>query len=345
MAAAALVPLLLLAGPWVHEGPRPSFTIAGGVITTSGAGHIPNWLRSDREYEDFRLRLEYRLNQWAEAAVILRAPRAGRPIHSGVAIQLAHDFHNQITPHVTGAVVGVRAPAVKVAGGYGAWHSLDITFKGDRLKAAIDGITVQDGDVPDKPGRGFIGFADLGHGYSVRNVEIEDLGAPARYVDLFDGRSLDGWGLRGAGQWSAREGVITGANGHGILYAPRPFADFEFSALVRGHNHVNGGIFLRGSPDEKQPRGFEVQIYNVPDAVYPTGSVYGIQRSRISADYDGQWVFLEIRVRGRHCRVRVNGDTVAETGKLPPARSGRIGLQIHLDNASVEFRDLRVRPL
>ena len=340
-----LVPLLLVAASWVHEGPRSTFAIAGAEITTSGAGHTPNWLRSGREYEDFRLRFEYKLNQWAEAAVILRAPRAGRPIHSGVAIQLAHDFHNEITPHVTGAIMGVRAPAAKVAGDYGTWHRVDVTFKGERLKAVIDGVTVQDVDVPDKPRRGFIGFPDLGHGYAVKNVAIEDLGTPARYVELFDGQSLDGWKLRGAGEWSVRDGAITGANGHGILYAPPAFTDFELTALVRAHNRANGGIFLRGSPDEEQPRGFEVQIYNVPDAVYPTGSVYGIERSRIFADYDDEWIFMEVLVHGRHCRVRINGDTVAGTDKLPPPRSGRIGLQIHLENASVEFRDLRVRPL
>lgn len=345
MGAMHLLPLLLFTAGWVHEGPRPTFTVKDGEITTSGAGQIPNWLHTDREYEDFRLQFDYKLNQWAEAAVILRAPRLGRPMHSGTAIQLAHDFHNEITSEVTGAVAGVRAPAAKIAGDWGTWHHVDIVMTGDKLTARIDDTEVQNIEVRDKPRRGFIGFPDLGYAYTVKNVVIEDRGSPTKYIDLFDGSTLNGWKLRGAGEWSVRDASILGANGHGVLYAPPSFTNFELSVLVRAHNHVNSGIFLRGSPDEKQTRGFEIQIYNIPDGVYPTGSIYNIERSRIAANYDDQWVFLEILVDGQHCRVRLNGDVVAETGKLPPVRSGQVGLQIHMENASVEFRDLRVRPL
>jgi hypothetical protein len=44
------------------------------------------WLHTAEEYENFRLTFEYKLSQWAEAAVILRAPRMGRPMQSGIAI-------------------------------------------------------------------------------------------------------------------------------------------------------------------------------------------------------------------------------------------------------------------
>jgi len=43
--------------------------------------------------------------------------------------------------------------------------------------------------------------------------------------------------------------------------------------------------------------------------------------------------------------VWLDGEPVSETNELPIAEEGQIGLQIHMDNASVEFRDLRVRPL
>lgn len=345
MGAMHALPLLFLALTWIHEGPRPTFTVKNGEITTSGAGHVPNWLHTEREYEDFRLDFDYKLDQWAEAAVILRAPRMGRPIHSGSAIQLAHDFHNEVTPYVTGAVAGWKPPLRKAAGDWGQWHHVRILFQGDRLAAWIDEIEVQNTTVADKPVRGYIGFPDLGYGYKIKNVTIEDLGAPHRFVPLFNGRDLEGWTLRGGGEWSVRDGSIVGANGHGVLYAAPGFRDFEFSALVRTHQRVNSGVFFRGSPDQTKSRGFEVQIYNVPDAVYPTGSIYNIERSRIAADYDGEWIFLEVLVRNRLCRVRVNGDVVAETERLPEAQTGQIGLQIHLENASVEFRDLRVRPM
>ena len=144
-----------------------------------------------------------------------------------------------------------------------------------------------------------------------------------------------------------QDGNIVGANGHGVLYAGTKFSDFELTALVRTHNRVNSGIFLRGSPEEAETRGFEVQIFNSNDSVYPTGSIYGHDRANLSADYEGQWFLIQIILRGSDCLVRLNGETVSHFDRLPAEvlGTGQIGLQIHMEDASVEFRDLRVRPI
>ena len=338
---------------WVHEGPRGTFQVKNGEISTSGAGNQPNWLRSESEYENFRLTFEYKLAQWTEAAVILRAPAAGRPMQSGIAIFLAHDFHENVTPYITGAIAGVIPPLKRLPTSFNTWHTADVVLDGDRLKVAIDGVTVQDVGLSEHPElrhrlrRGFIGFPDLGHAYTIRNLRIAERPSREKFVELFDGRTLKGWDLRGEGTWSVRDGAIQGANGHGILYAPPVFTDFELTALVRSHNRVNAGIFLRGSPNPKEHRGFEVQIYSPVDSVYPTGSVYAKTRARISADYEERWFLMQIRVEGSRCVVRLDGETVAEYDKLSgrDLQRGRIGLQVHMENASVEFRDLRVRPL
>lgn len=337
---------------WVHEGPRASFSAADGEIAISGYGNAPNWLRTEREYENFRLRFEYKPARWAEAMVILRAPRWGRPAQAGLSLMLAHDFHGQVTKHVTGAVPGVLPPKTALPESYAQWRAVEVTVEGDRFRAAIDGVVVQDlrlgehEELRHRLKRGYIGFPDMGHAYRLRRIEIEDLGSPTRFVDLFDGISLDGWRLRGAGNWAVREGAIYGFNGHGILYAPPSLQDFELTLLVRSHNHVNAGVFLRGEP-EGPNRGFEVQIYSPVESVYPTGSVYGMQRSRVSVEYEERWFLMQVRVEGRRCMVRLDGETVADYSELPERHSGagKIGLQIHMDNASVEFRDLRVRVL
>ncbi len=113
-----------------------------------------------------------------------------------------------------------------------------------------------------------MGFPDMGYAYRVRNLRLEKLPDRVKFVELFDGRTLDGWQLR--------DGAI--------------------------HEHVNSGFFLRGAP----------------------------------AGY-----------RGSRCLVGTDGETASETGRLPaPAQgAGGIGLQIHKEDAAVEFRDPRVRPL
>jgi hypothetical protein len=339
---------------WVHEGPRATFSADQEAIATSGRGGPPSWLRTEAEFENFRLTFEYKLARWAEAAVILRAPRTGRPMQSGIAIFLAHDFHENVTPYITGAIAGVEPPSTRLPTSYEKWHTAAIELEGDRLRVAVDGTTVQDVDLERHPElryrlkRGHIGFPDLGHAYAVRNVYIEDRGSTCKFVHLFDGKSVDGWQTRGeSGSWTVHDGSLKGANGHSILYAAPVFQDFEFTALVRSRNRVNAGVFFRGSPHPNQHRGFEVQVYSPVDSVYPTGSIYGKQRARIQADFEERWFLMQVRVTGSRCVVRLDGETVAQYDGLSgeDLKPGRIGLQIHLEDASVEFRDVRVRPL
>lgn len=338
---------------WRHYGPRATFAAAGGELTTSGLGNFPNWIGTAAEYENFRLEFEYKLAKWAETSVVLRAPEVGRPAQSGLSMFLAHDFHKQISKHVTGALAGVLPPLKVFPESFDQWHKVEIVLDGDRLVAKIDDVLVQDVQLDKHPElrlrlrRGHIGFQDLGHRASFRNIRLQDLGDRTAYTRLFNGNSIDDWKLRGGGTFLVRDGVITGENGHGILYAPPVFENFEITLAVRSHNRVNAGVFLRGSPDEKKHRGFEIQIYSPPDAVYQTGSIYGIERSKAVGDFEERWFLMQIRVEGSHCTVRLDGETVAETNQLPEStgKYGQIGLQIHMEDASVDFRDLRVRKL
>jgi hypothetical protein len=283
--------------------------------------------------------------------VLLRAPLAGRPSQSGIAIYLAHDYHELVNSYTTGGVAGAQAPLRTIAPDYDVWHKAENLLDGGRLRAAVDGVVVQDLDLGAHPGlmyrlkRGYIGFQALGYQYRLRNIQLEDLGARHTFVELFAG-TLSGWSLRGGGSWIVRDGAMLGSNGHGILYAPPAFQDFGLTALVRSRDRVNSGIFLRGAPAGKQ-RGFEVQIYSPIDAVYPTGSIYGIERAALMTDaWEGRWFHMQILVEGRRCIVRLDGATVAETDRLPESYDapGRIGLQIHKEGAAVEFKALRVRP-
>lgn len=284
--------------------------------------------------------------------MILRAPRDGRPAQAGIAIELAHDFHKVVDQYITGSIAGVRPPREPLPENFETWHSVDVLLDGDHLRVTIDGHVEQDLQLSSDPElrlrlkRGFIGFPDVGHPYKLRNIRLEDLGSRTKFVDLFDGSSIAKWQARGTGAWEVRQGYISGADSDGILYAPQEFRDFELTALVRSHNRVNSGIFLRGRPAGSN-RGFEIQVYSPVEAVYPTGSIYGRVRSRIEADYEERWFLIQVTLQGRRCRVRIDGRTVAETEELPEKTdvAGQIGLQIHSVDSSVDFRDLRVYPL
>lgn len=336
--------LALAIFPWVQSG--GSFTIGADRVECSGRENSRNWVRSSREYGDVRVRFEYKLAQWAEAIVVLRAHAVGRTTLTGIRVQLAHDFHGKSSRHVTGAIVGVREPARFLGPSFDVWHKAEIAVAGELVTVRIDGELVNDVTVPGRHAAGLVGFLDLGHGYAVRGIQIEDLGGAGVYAPLFNGRDVKDWTLRDGGSWAVANGSIVGENGHGIYYAPDEFSDFELLAVVKSEGHVNAGIFLRGSADKKQHRGFEVQINSVPDGVYPTGSIYGQTRAELVEDHDGRWALLRIRVERGTVTTWVDGRMAAQ-GALPPGvpAAGRVGLQIHLDNARIECRELRIRQL
>lgn len=266
---------------------------------------------------------------------------------------LAHDFHKKPSAWTTGAVAGALEPVKWPGESWGVWHKVEVELIGSRLKAQIDGVVVQQTDLAGNPAtasrlrKGFVGFADQGYGWEVRNIEIEDLGSPSKLVDLLASGTLKGWEKRGdSGRWGLRDGVLEGADGHSILYAPPAFSDFELTAVVRTHNRTNSGVFLRGEPVGVW-RGFEIQIYSPVDAVYPTGSVYGKVRGLHEADLEGRWFLLQVRTQGNRVDVWIDGRHAAAYGGLAgdELKPGRIGFQIHLEKTSVEFRDVRVRPL
>jgi hypothetical protein len=330
--------------PWLQPG--ASFDVSEKRIHCTGGENSQNWLRSEAEYSDVSLRFEYRLAQWAEAIVVLRAHAYGRPSLTGIPIQLAHDFHNKSSAHTTGAVSGLHPPRQLLPPSFDQWHIAHIELRGDLVTVSVDGKLLQSTQVLGRHATGHVGFLDLGHAYAVRNLEITPLAPPRPYRPLFNGRNLDGWQLRDGGRWEVSQGAILAAGGHGIHYAPGEFSDFDLLAVIRTHNHVNSGIFLRGSPHKSANRGFEVQIYSPPDAVYPTGSIYGQTRALIHTDHDNQWTLLRIVVANDTVTTYLNGEKVAQ-GPVPstvPAQ-GRIGLQIHLDNASIECKEIKILPL
>lgn len=334
---------------WVHEG-QPTFRVEADTLRTDGRAHAGNWLRSVEEFEDSELTFEYKLDQWAEAAVFLRAPRTARPWHAGVTIMLAHDFHGKPSAWTTGAVAGALEPVKWMGPSWGVWHSAAIRLAGTQLTVTIDGTVVQRCDLAASPStaarlrRGFIGLADQGYGWAMRRVSVTDLGKPSKCEDLLARGTLEGWERRGeSGVWNLRGGVLEGADGHSILYPPEVFGDFELTAVVRTHNRTNSGVFLRGAPAGAW-RGFEIQIYSPVDAVYPTGSIYGKARSSLEADLEGKWFLLQARARGNRVDVWIDGRHVAAHGGLAgdELKAGRVGFQIHLEKTRVEFRDVRI---
>ena len=90
---------------------------------------------------------------------------------------------------------------------------------------------------------------------------------------------------------------------------------------------------------------YEIQLHDVEEAHYPTGSLYHIKRAVYPKITPEQWWPYHMIVKDRKCLVRVNGDLVMEYDALDNLNEGFIELQAHRQGYWLEYKDVRIKRL
>jgi len=169
------------------------WVVEDGAIVCKSGGKAPfGWLLTEREFENFALRFEYRWSVKAgNSGVALRAPFKGQPHVDGMEIQLIDDkgWPGPIADvQHTGSIYGVHA-ARQVAGMHkkiGEWNAVlivcdrrtvGVVYNGfDILKANLDLHRAQFGKHPGlRRVKGHVGFQSLNSRVEFRNVAIKEL--------------------------------------------------------------------------------------------------------------------------------------------------------------------------
>ncbi|MAG93633.1 MAG: hypothetical protein CMJ48_07775 [Planctomycetaceae bacterium] len=192
------------------------------------------------------------------------------------------------------------------------------------------------------------------------------------WVDLFDGKSLDGWTTVGPSNgWSVANPhtdeariAYDGTGGPGWLSTNQQFADFALRFEYKLQAPGNSGVFLRADRagvltgkgkleiqllDDAAPDHAQLPSHRLNGALWSLAPV-----SKKVPSPAGQWHTMEIRAEGSQIRVTVNGTVVMQdkldfyqqrAGEFPDLnrKSGYIGLQRH--KSRVEFRKIRIREL
>ncbi len=197
-------------------GVGPGYVVRDGIIVCPADGG--GKLLTAKEYRDFVLRLEFKLDKAGNNGVALRAPLDGDAAYNGMECQILDDSDPMYAHLEPGQycssiykVLAAKRGSVKPAG---QWNREEITAIGRHIKVVLNGNVVVDGNLNDvtdpkviaeHPGfrrqGGHLGF--LGHGPSevqFRNISVKDLSRPERdnvapqgFAALFDGKTLNGW--------------------------------------------------------------------------------------------------------------------------------------------------------
>ncbi len=167
-------------------GPITNWSADDGVLMCTGE-RGSQWLRTDREYADFELSLEFKIPEDGNSGVFVRAPAAGAPWVEGFEIQILDDegprWANLQPNQYTGAIYAVQAPSKRVTKPAGQWQSMRIRLDGRRCAVWVNGQQVLDADLdtlaerfPDTPGlkreKGYIGLQNHSSPVYYRNIRI-----------------------------------------------------------------------------------------------------------------------------------------------------------------------------
>ena len=133
-----------------------------------------SWLRTENEYGDFRLELQYAINEGGNSGVFFRSAAGKNPAFTGYEMQIV-DFYGA-TPSKGGAtaIYDVAAPTENRVRRAGQWNTVTITARGPRIQFEMNGKTVLDCTL-DRATKGYIGLQNH-DGRSVvrfKNLRIE----------------------------------------------------------------------------------------------------------------------------------------------------------------------------
>ena len=341
-----------LTGGQVKAGPSEAFMVADGLLTCTGKGHYPTWLRSEKEYENFVFRFEYILKHYSESGLLIHAPLYGRLSRVGFKVEICDDWSRTCRTVPTGSIQDVARARDFQVKKHEQWNRMEVVMDYPMLRVTLNNQVIQqidcakDKELRYRLRRGHLGIQDLGRYIAFRNIRIKELPAKEQpWTMLLSGKDLAGWSTLGPAKWEIKEGAV-GARGHGYLLTEKEYQDFELFTYIRTSRYANGGIFFRWtSHDPLSERGYEAQIYNMVEATNPTGSIYAHVRAEVLTSRDNEWFAMQIFADGPRCVIRVNGETAAVADKLELVRPGRIALQMHQKNATVEWKGIRIKPL
>jgi hypothetical protein len=365
-----------LSGWEVVAGEKEAWQVVDGVIECSREGG--GWLKSNAEYQDFILSLEYSISKDGNSGIFIRAARDGNPAYTGMELQILDDYGKQPERHTTGAIYGSVAPSKNMSRPAGEWNRVTIFCIGRRVIDVMNGEKIVDVNLDDyatpmenhaplcyRCRQGFIGLQSHSNSVRFRDIKIKSLPSSEKpWTELFNGKSLSGWVVMGNTKeaFSAKDGVLE-CNGKGgyWLRSQKEYENFLLSLEFKISKGGNSGIFIRSARDGNPAfSGMEIQILDddqkAPNA-HSTGSIYAaVPPSRNMSKPAGEWNYILIGCIGRNVFIVMNGEDIVDINldqydtpleKHSPLKErltkGFIGLQDH--GSPVSFRNIRIKEL
>lgn len=191
------------------------------------------------------------------------------------------------------------------------------------------------------------------------------------WVNLFDGKTLEGWTQKGPGTATYRveEGTIVGKTTEGspnsFLATNKDYGDFELTFEVKVDDELNSGVQIRSASIKEKNNGVvhgpqvEIAINGTAGFIYGESTPFGW----LSTDADranptaqkafkkGEWNKYRVLCEGTSIKTWINDVPVADLKEEKTKQSsGFIALQVHgigkgQGPFEVRWRNIKVREI
>lgn len=348
--------------------------------TLHDKGHPVGYIRTEKDYTNFKLKLEWRFpGKPGNGGVLLRMQEPDKVWPKSIEAQLqsenAGDFWNidnfkmTVDPERTkGRNTKKIHPSNEKP--LGEWNLYEITCDQGTVELKVNGLvqnTATDCEVI--PGK--ICLQSEGAEIELRNIELIPLDEAAQEKpsasaegstegaakDVKRLEGLEGWHILGNGNWTLKDGVIDGQQreaekSYTHIVSDKSYKDFKASLMFKAIEG-NSGFYFRVKPDaEGRMHGVQAEI----DAANNVGGLYesygrnwlDLPKPEVVEKYfkKQEWNLMEVEGHGPHVVVHINGQKAGEINDDTIRKEGPFALQIHGgQDVHVQFKEIKIEAL
>lgn len=154
----------------------------GAIVGRNGTNWSTNpeksgsWLRTEKEYTDFVLELEYAINARGNAGVFIRSGLEKNPAFTGHEMQIVDDHGREPRKSSTGALYDVVAATKNMSKPANEWNKVRITCKGKRIQINLNGEDIINYET-ERLTRGYLGLQnhDAHAVIKFRNIRLTEM--------------------------------------------------------------------------------------------------------------------------------------------------------------------------
>ena len=135
-----------------------------------------SWLRTNKMYGDFRLELQYAINEGGNSGVFFRSAAEKNPAFTGYEMQIVDGHGDAPSKGGVTSLYDVVAPSAVRVRPANEWNTVTIIAKGNHITVDMNGVTVIDTEQT-RSDRGYIGLQNHDEKSVVRfkNIRVEEL--------------------------------------------------------------------------------------------------------------------------------------------------------------------------